>query len=427
MTYPAGQPLKILSDLNVQDVIVIGAGVIGISAALALQADGRKVTVLDRQDSSPRASDMNAGGFAFADIMPLAAPGIMRNAPKWLLDPLGPLAVPPAYAFKILPWLVRFWRASLPDRHQKSLAAQADMMKLSHGALERLISDTSADELIRRDGQLQLYEGEREYQASLPGWELRRKHGVNFKLLKSPYEIADIQPGIDRRFSFAGFTPDWINTCDPAVWLSHLTAAFRTRGGNVIEANATQLRSTGDGVEIHAANGIHRASHVIVAAGAWSHHLANTLGDTIPLETERGYNTTLPATDFDLKTHLTFPGHGFVVTRINDGIRVGGAVELGGLKLPANYKRAEILHVKARSFLPELDKKTGHQWMGFRPSLPDSLPVIGPSSKDKRVIYTFGHGHLGLTQSAGTAELVRAIANKTQPPIDLAAYSPVRF
>ncbi|WP_353621239.1 FAD-binding oxidoreductase [Labrenzia sp. R4_1] len=410
-----------------QDVIVIGAGVIGISAALALQADGRKVTILDRQDSSPRASDMNAGAFAFADIMPLAAPGIMRKAPKWLLDPLGPLSVPPAYAFKILPWLVRFWRASMPDRYQKSLAAQASLMELSHDALERLISDTSAEELIRRDGQLQLYESEREYQASLPGWELRRKHGVSFKLLKSQEEIADIQPNIDSRFSFAGFTPDWINTCDPAAWLSHLTAAFRTRGGNLIEANATQLRSTGDGVEIYAANGTHCASHVIVAAGAWSHHLAKTLGDTIPLETERGYNTTLPATDFDLKTHLTFPGHGFVVTRVKDGIRVGGAVELGGLKLPPNYKRAEILLEKARSFLPGLDRTTGKQWMGFRPSLPDSLPVIGPSSKDERVIFAFGHGHLGLTQSAGTAELVRALANKTQPTINLAAYSPGRF
>lgn len=410
-----------------QDVIVIGAGVIGISAALALQADGRKVTVLDRQDSNPRASDMNAGAFAFADIMPLAAPGIMRKAPKWLLDPLGPLSVPPAYAFKILPWLVRFWRASMPDRYQKSLAAQASLMELSQRALESLIRDTSSDGLIRRDGQLQLYESEREYQASLPGWELRRKHGVNFKLLKSAEEIADIQPGINSRFSFASFTPDWINTCDPAAWLSHLTNVFRMRGGDIIKANATQLRSTGDGVEIHAANGTHCASHVIVAAGAWSHHLAKTLGDTIPLETERGYNTTLPATDFDLKTHLTFPCHGFVVTRINDGIRVGGAVELGGLKLPANYKRAEILLEKARSFLPGLDSKTGKQWMGFRPSLPDSLPVIGRSSKDKRVIYAFGHGHLGLTQSAGTAELVRAFVAGKESPIDFAAYSPNRF
>ncbi|OJJ10644.1 MULTISPECIES: FAD-binding oxidoreductase [unclassified Roseibium] len=410
-----------------QDVIVIGAGVIGISAALALQADGCKVTVLDRQDSSPRASDMNAGAFAFADIMPLAAPGIMRKAPKWLLDPLGPLSVPPAYAFKILPWLVRFWRSSLPDRYRKSLAAQASLMTLSQEALETMIRDTSADELIRRDGQLQLYESEQEFQASLPDWELRRKHGVNFTLLKSAEEIADIQPGIDSRFSFAGFTPDWINTCDPAAWLSHLTNVFRARDGDIIKANATQLRSTGNGVEIRTANGTHCASHVIVAAGAWSHHLAKTLGHTIPLETERGYNTTLPATDFDLKTHLTFPGHGFVVTRINDGIRVGGAVELGGLNLPANYKRAEILLEKARSFLPGLDSKTGKQWMGFRPSLPDSLPVIGHSSKDKRVIYAFGHGHLGLTQSAGTAELVRAFVAGTEFPIDPAVYSPNRF
>ncbi|MGI9368985.1 MAG: NAD(P)/FAD-dependent oxidoreductase, partial [Ruegeria sp.] len=141
----------------------------------------------------------------------------------------------------------------------------------------------------------------------------------------------------------------------------------------------------------------------------------------------RGYNTTLPAGAFDLRTHLTFGSHGFVVTRINGGVRVGGAVELGGLKLRPNYKRADTLLRKAAHFLPGLNTDGGTQWMGFRPSLPDSLPVIGSSPKSGNVIYAFGHGHLGLTQAAGTAELVASIAEGGKTAISVEPYSATRF
>lgn len=416
-----------MTDPNIKDVIVIGAGIVGTCTALALQAEGRKVTILDRQDGNPRASEMNAGAFAFADIMPLAAPGIMLKAPKWLLDPLGPLSIPPAYALQILPWLLRFWRASLPDRYHKSLGAQANLMKLSQEALEQQIKDTSAEHLIQRDGQLQLYESEREFRSSLPGWNLRREHGVDFKLLKSAAEIAEIQPGINGRFAYAGYTPEWINTCDPAAWLAHLTDLFKSRGGLVETGNVLTLQAKEAAIQIISSAGNHLAQQVIICTGAWSHHLAQSVGDNFPLETERGYNTTISDEALGLRTHLTFPGHGFVVTRINNGIRVGGAVELGGLKLPPNYNRSQILFDKAKSFLPGIGANTGRQWMGFRPSLPDSLPVIGRSSKDPRILYAFGHGHLGLTQAAGTAEIVATIAKGAPPPIDLTAYSPNRF
>ena len=164
-----------------------------------------------------------------------------------------------------------------------------------------------------------------------------------------------------------------------------------------------------------------------MAAGAWSHRLARTLGDQIPLETERGYNTTFDKASFDLRTHVTFSSHGFVVSRVGQGLRVGGAVELGGLQLPPNFRRSEILVKKAAEFLPGFDSTGGTQWMGFRPSMPDSLPAIGRSPRADRVIYAFGHGHLGLTQSAGTAELVSAIAAKRAPGIEMTAFEPLRF
>ncbi|MES0813139.1 FAD-binding oxidoreductase [Roseibium sp. SCPC15] len=409
------------------DIVVIGAGIIGISTALALQAKGHDVLVVDRNDGKAKASEMNAGAFAFTDVVPLATPGIMFKAPKWLLDPLGPLSVPPAYALKIAPWMLRFWRASWPDRYRQSLSAQSDLMKLSQSALDRQIDNTSGETLFRREGQLQLYEGEGEFRASLKTWDERKKHGIRFDLLENAEAIADIQPGIHPRFTHAGFTPDWMNVCDPARWLSHLLQSFIDRGGRLGDAEVMALKPGEDDVSLQTSEGDIAARNVVVCAGAWSHHLARSLGDRIPLETERGYNTTLGDGAFDLRTHLTFGGHGFVVTRINGGVRVGGAVELGGLDLPPNYKRADILLNKAKTFLPGLNTDGGKQWMGFRPSMPDSLPVIDRSPKDSRVIYAFGHGHLGLTQSAGTAELVAALAHETTSPMNMSAFSARRF
>jgi D-amino-acid dehydrogenase len=166
---------------------------------------------------------------------------------------------------------------------------------------------------------------------------------------------------------------------------------------------------------------------VVLAAGAFSHRIAKTLGEKIPLETERGYNTTLPPNVFDLRMQVTFGGHGFVVAKLSTGIRVGGAVELGGLDLPANFKRSEAMLTKAKSFLPGLKTEGGSQWMGFRPSLPDSLPAIGRSKASGRILYAFGHGHLGLTQSAGTARLVADLLTDRENAIDLTPFSPHRF
>lgn len=409
------------------DVIVIGGGIVGVSTALKLQSSGRRVRVLDRKGVAAEASRGNAGAFAFTDIVPLATPGIMRKAPKWLLDPNGPLSIPPAYALKIVPWMLRFWRASWRDRYAASCAAQIELMRLSQAALARQVADVSGEHLIQRDGQLQLYEGKKEFALSLPGWELRRRHGIDFKLLESPEAIAEIQPGLHGRFTHAGFTPTWINTTDPRSWTEHLASNFCERGGLVERQEVRAIRQRSGAVELVTGDGTLAANEVIVAAGAWSHRLARTVGDAIPLETERGYNTTLPPGAFELRTHLTFGGHGFVATKIAGGVRVGGGVELGGLALAPKYERADVMLRKAADFMPGLKTEGGTRWMGFRPSIPDSLPVVGRSRRAPKVIYAFGHGHLGLTQSAGTAEIVARLLAGDPPAIPLAPYSAYRF
>jgi D-amino-acid dehydrogenase len=240
--------------------------------------------------------------------------------------------------------------------------------------------------------------------------------------------MAGIQPGLDKRFTHGTFTPGWYSIADPKLYTLALADYFRSQGGILERTNVTAMRPVEGGVEVLSEGGETRHGlQVVLSAGAFSHRIARSLGERIPLETERGYNTTLPADAFDLRTQVTFGGHGFVVTRLSTGVRVGGAVELGGLDLPPNFRRSEAMLKKAKDFLPGLKTQGGTQWFGFRPSLPDSLPAIGRARATPRVIHAFGHGHLGLTQSAGTARLVADLLTGKTPAIDIASLSPQRF
>jgi D-amino-acid dehydrogenase len=410
------------------DVLVIGAGTVGLAIALRLQQEGRQVTVIDRTGVAAEASRGNAGAMAFTDIMPLASPGILRKAPRWLLDPLGPLSIAPAYLPRIAPWLFHFWRASFPERVKASAAAQAALMDLSITETDSMLAAAGATDMLRSDGVLHLYESEAELTASQASWQARADHGIAFTHLHGPQAIAELQPGLSPLLVAATFLPAWKTVTDPLLLTLALARRFVALGGRLRRGEALALESVADGVVIPL-SGAQRitAQRVVVAAGAWSHRLARTLGERIPLEAERGYNTTLPVTAFDLKRQLTFGGHGFVVTPLACGVRVGGAVELAGLDAPPNFQRSEIMLAKAKRFMPGLATEGGTQWMGFRPSLPDTLPAIGAATRDARVTYAFGHGHLGLTQAAATARLVADLLAGRPSALDLAPFRPQRF
>ena len=406
--------------------VVVGAGIIGSSIAFRLRQQGFEVLLLDRSGVAAEASRGNAGACAYSDILPLASPGIIRQAPRWLLDPLGPLSIPPAYLPRIAPWLWRFWRASRPDRVASSTRAQVALMGLAAQAMPRLVRDIGASDQLHTDGNLHLYESRAEWQASLPGWQARAEHGIAFEHLHTAQAIAHWQPGLSPAIVAATWVPGWQRIDDPQRLCEQVASAFVSAGGRLRRAQVLALVPSVAGIGLRLANGqMLQAQRVVLAAGAWSHQLARSLGQRIPLETERGYNTTLPPGAFDLKRQLTFGGHGFVITPIAGGVRVGGAVELGGLRAPPNYRRAQALLDKAKRFLPGLRTEGGTQWMGFRPSLPDSLPVIGPAPGEPRVLYAFGHGHLGLTQAAATAELVAQMT--AQMTTQMAAGEPARI
>ena len=409
------------------DVAIVGAGIIGIAAAYKLIEAGRRVTLFDRRGIAEETSRGNAGAFAFSDILPMATKGMLHKVPGWLADPLGPLTIPPAYLPSITPWLLRYWRAGWPDKVAASIAAQSAMMRLAASEMESLVRGAGLTGMVRSDGVLELYESEAALKADDAGWAARRREGIGFETVRGK-ALADLQPGLSPRFPLAVFVPAWKTVSDPFDFATAIATVAQQRGAMFRRAEVSRLDPAGQGVTLHLADGSAvSAAAVLVATGAWSKRLTTPLGDPIPLETERGYNTTLPPGSFDLKRQLTFPGHGFVVTPLTSGIRVGGAVELGGLDLPPNFARADAMLKKAKTFLPELATGGGRQWMGFRPSLPDSLPAIGASRISPRIVYAFGHGHLGLTQSAATGKLVAELITGASPSLDLKPFSPQRF
>lgn len=408
------------------DIAIIGAGIVGICAAAYLAEAGRKVVVFDRSGVCEETSSGNAAAFAFSDVLPLAHKGMIRKLPRWLADPLGPLAIPPAYLPALLPWLWRFWRAGAPRHHEASLAAQAAMMALAETEWMGLMDRSGTRSMLREDGSLELYESETEFRASLSGWRDRDRFGIGYRHVEG-MELAELQPGLSPRFVKGTFVPGWKTVADPKLLGKAVWAYAESKGARFEKAAVARLNADDRDITLSLADGsVRHASRLIVAAGAWSHLLARDFGDAIPLETERGYNTTLPAAAFDVRRQLIFSGHGFVITPLSTGLRVGGAVELGGLKRAPNYARSRAMLEKARQFLPGLDPSGGREWMGFRPSLPDSLPVIGRAIQTN-VFYAFGHGHLGLTQAAATGRLIRDLLLGQATAIDLARFSPNRF
>jgi D-amino-acid dehydrogenase len=409
------------------DIVIVGAGIVGVATAYKLAEAGRKVVLVDRRGIAEETSRGNAGAFAFSDIMPLATKDVLKKLPRWLIDPLGPLTIRPEYLLQVTPWMLRFWRAGWPDRVAAGIKAQASLMRLARTEMDGLVAAAGLAHLVRSDGVLELYESEGEIRAARHELDIKRAEGIEHRLVRGA-ELAELQPGLSPRIIAATFIPKWQTVTDPYDFAVAIGAAAIARGVEFRQAEVRAICPHSDGASLDFADGTSLdAKKIVVTSGAWSRALTGPLGDLIPLDTERGYNTTLPPGAFDLRRQLVFGGHGFVVTPLSSGVRVGGAVEFGGLDLPPNFARADAMLKKAERYMPGLKTTGGRQWMGFRPSLPDSLPAIGRSRPSPHIIYAFGHGHLGLTQSAATGRLVADLVTGAAPAIDLTPFSPQRF
>lgn len=410
-------------------VVIVGAGIVGIQAAHALLDDGHAVTLIDPDGLAQRTSRGNAGGIVHTDILPLASPKVWRHIPRWLIDPLGPFTIRPSYALSILPWLLRFVRASTPAQVERSTQALIGLNGMSLGAWERRLRKLGLEQRhLRQNGYACVFSSRQQFEAALPTLRRQEKLGYHLELLTDHAAVKRLEPALGPT-AIAGVNyPAGVNVDDPASVTLAVGEAAIGRGAKLARGEVVGVKPTAAGVETQLGSGQTISSDLaVIAAGAWSRPLCKLLGDDVPLDTERGYNLTLPKGSLGLSRMILFEGEGFVITPLDTGDRLGGAVEFGGLSLPPNYKRVDAMVSRARRYLPDATFDGGTRWMGFRPSLPDTLPVIGTASRSGRIIYAFGHAHHGLTQSALTGEIVGALVSGKPPPLDIAPFDVRRF
>ena len=387
---------------------IIGGGIIGSAIAAWLAGEGATVTQFERDPDGKPASAGNAGLLALPEISPIARPGIVAAVPGWLVDPLGPLALRWRDLPGLTPWLARFLAAARPHQVERATAALAFLMKTALADHIELARRAGLSGHMRRTGALHIFAGEAGFAAALAEWHERLRHGVAFEEI-SVAEARDLVPALRGRFARALLAPDYWTVSSPAAILAALRARV-SANGRLVKSAAIGILPDSRMVSVVTADGADLAfDRVVIAAGVWSRDLVRALGLRVALETERGYNTTYARPPIDLPLPVFFAEHGFVASALADGLRVGGAVELASVDAPPNFSRAAAMRAKMRRYVPDLPEEGGVEWMGRRPSTPDSLPVIGAHPGDRRIVFAFGHGHLGLTLSAVTARHVAGL------------------
>lgn len=411
-----------------QHALVIGAGITGVNCALALQSRGFSVTITDDRPRRDGASSGNAGCFALSEVAPISMPGLAWQVPSMLADPLGPLAIRWRYAPFMVPWFWRFWRAGRRDEVEAIARSLAWLLKDVSRDYAPLLEAAKLTHLIRHEGTLFLYETDKGWQGARYEWELKRRHGVEFREVFAP-EIREMEPSLAPVFCRGVHVPDWHHTVDPYAIVSGLSDLFLDRGGTMVDEQVIDFTcKAGKLTGARTLTGRNLPFDlVVIAAGAWSRPLANMLGQNIPLDTERGYNTTLPDPRIKLSRPVCPAERGFFITPMTAGLRIGGAVEFAGLKAEPDFRRAKAMLALCERMLPALNTEGGREWMGFRPSMPDSMPVIGRPTRHPNAIFAFGHGHLGLTLGATTGRLVADLARGRSDPAELCSFSPERF
>ncbi len=412
-------------------VLVIGAGLVGLSSALWLQKTGHRVTIIDRELPLPGASYEQACSYGNActvapqSVVPVATPGIAWRVPRMLLDPLGPLAIVWRYLPHLGPWMRAFLASSSREEVERIAAILASLLSQADAGWRPLIADAGASHLERHDGCLYLYKTEAQFQAAEADISLRERNCVRLDRLDAR-SIHDLEPNLAPLYHKGVMFKDAYTFSSPKLLAIALAEAIQRHGGTVVAGEATGLETIETGIQVWVAGSLIKADHVVVAGGAWSRALAEEVGDRPLLDTERGYHVLFPSAGALLTRPVCYPEHGFYMTPMADGLRAAGTVELGGLSAPPNPGRTVMIRKGVQTLLPGAGEGT-REWLGFRPSMPDSLPVIGNSPTSPRVTYAFGHGHLGLTLAGITGRLVADLVACQPPILDVASLRPHRF
>ena len=414
-----------MSNKTCSSVGIVGAGIQGVCTGLQLLKKNIPTTIFDQNDPGSMASYGNAGHFSPYAVVQLNRPDILYDIPKMLLSSYGPLALKWNYIPKMLPWIFRY----LKNCNKKSMLHTAKSMNqilsLSMDAYEEIFQEIDTTNLIEQKGIIYVWTNKNLKSRELE-IKVRDELGVKQKILNVK-EILDLEPNLKPVFSGGCFYDYAYHAKDPHGILKKIFELFLKKGGKFIKQNVNSVHQLqANQTIIKTDNGEFKFEKSVIACGAYSKKLTDQLGEKIPLDTERGYHVHFKGMENLLSRPVIFLDRGFGMTPMNQGLRAVGTVELGGLKNPISKKRIQYIVNCAKELLPQLGDYQD-EWLGFRPTLPDFLPVIGPSKNNQNIIYAFGHQHLGWTLGPITGKIVSGILANEKTNLDLSPYNSLRF
>ncbi|CAH0268552.1 FAD-binding oxidoreductase [Roseomonas sp. CECT 9278] len=415
-------------------VAIIGAGIVGACCAIEALREGHRVTLIDPADpgGEQAASYGNGCWLSPMSVIPPAVPGLWKKLPKFLADPLGPLAIRWSYLPRVAPWLLRYLRAGWTwDRVAEAARALRPLVVDAPALHKALADEAGVGHLIERRGLIYIYPSRADFAAEAGAWKIRHEVGVRWMELDAD-ELRQREPDLDRRYTFAVMVEEGGHCTDPGAYVAALVAHAVGQGATLRRARATGFKlEEGRLLAVQTDQGWVEADAAVIAAGAHAKPLAAMLGDRVPLETERGYHAELADPEVSPR-HGLMPSDGKMsIMRTANGLRCAGQVEIAGLDAAPNWKRAEILRDHLISCFPGLPRDLPASrvkvWMGHRPSMPDGKPCLGLASATPDVVHAFGHGHTGLVAGARTGRIVAALLAGRAPGISITPFDPRRF
>ena len=420
--------------MSAPHVVVIGAGIVGAATALEALSAGLRVTILEPGEpgGEQAASYGNGCWLSPMSVIPPAMPGLWKKIPKFLMDPLGPLAIRWSYLPKVAPWLVRYLRAGWTEAKVEASARAIRPLLAGSPALHRRLAERAGvARLIERRGLMYVYETRAQFEREAMAWRIRRKVGIEWLELGAD-EMRQREPELDRRYGFGVLVEEGGHCRDPGAYVAALVAQAVAEGATLRRAGATGFRIEGGRLKaVLTEAGEIVADRAVICAGAYSRDLAAAAGSDVPLETERGYHAMILETEIGPRTPLMPYDGKMSVTLTDRGLRCAGQVEIAGLAAAPNWKRAAILRDHLLRSFPNLPRDLPADrvkvWMGHRPSMPDGLPCIGPAGASGDVLLAFGHCHVGLVAGPRTALAVAGLLTGRAPDLPLAPFNPSRF
>ena len=408
-------------------VAIIGAGIVGVSTAIWCLRDGHDVILIDKKGPAEGTSVGNGGVLASCSIVPVTVPGLLKKAPRMLFDRNQPLFLKWSYLPKLAPWLIRYLKHANADDVRKRASAMTPIIGDSLADHQALAEGTGAEHWIKPSDYLFVYRNRDHYAGDAFGWKVRAENGFEWDLLEGA-EFADYDPCFSPSMGFAARLKNHGRIADPGEYVKDLASYAVSQGAKLVIGDVSDIAyENGHVTGVQVGGETLTCDTAVVATGAWSGPLAKKLGVNVPLESERGYHLELWEPSVMPRSPVMVSSGKFVVTPMDGRLRLAGVVEFGGLDAPRSRAPFALLEKEIRKAIPGITWKETREWMGHRPSIADSIPLIGEVPAVKGAYLGFGHDHVGLTGGPKTGRLLAQLISGRKPNVDLTPYSPGRF